>query len=319
VAASCSARAFLIIVGLTAICDLHAQTPPFVEHAPRADFSRAEIKATRLADDFYTLEAVGGTRPAGTVSVLMGPDGVLLVDSQFGQLTDRLVAAIKKLSNGPIRFLINTHLHADHTGGNENFARLGVLIFGRDQLRTRLEHPAPAPDGSPGRPAPQGALPVVTYDGPETLHVDAEDVHLIPIRGAHTDGDTLVSFPAHDILVVGDYFRSTGYPYIDLNNGGSVEGLLAGLDETIARAGSKTQIIPGHGPVVGREALVAQRDMVIAVRDRVAALVAQGKTLEEVIAAKPTAPYDAQVPQSGETADRFIWALYTSLTKPPTR
>jgi cyclase len=151
-----------------------------------------------------------------------------------------------------------------------------------------------------------GAWPVVTYDGPITIHVNGEDVQLIPIRGAHTDGDTLVSFPRHDILAVGDYFRSTGYPYVDLNNGGSLEGLLAGLAETIARAGPKTKIIPGHGPIVGRTALIAQRDMVLAMRDRVAVLISAGKSLEEVIAARPAASFDAQVPQSAETADQFI-------------
>jgi cyclase len=308
------ARALLIMVLLTTAAAVRAQPPPaFVEHFARPDFSKVEIKTTRLTDDFYTLEGLGGTRPVGTVSMLIGSDGVLLVDSQFGPLTERLVAAIRKISSKPIRFLINTHLHADHTGGNENFAKLGVLIFSRDQLRARLEHPAPGPDGSPGRPAPEGAWPVVTYDGPVTLHVNGEDVHLIPIPSAHTDGDTLVSFPRHDILAVGDYFRSTGYPYVDLSNGGSLKGLLAGLDETIARAGPKTQIIPGHGPIVGREALVAQRDMVLAVRDRVAALVSQGKSLDEVIAAKPTASFDAHIPQSAETAKQFIWWLYTEV------
>ncbi len=308
-----STRALLMVLLMASVGLQAQQSPTFVERASVPDFSKVEIKITRLADDFYTLEGLGGTRQGGTTSVLIGPDGVLVVDSQFAPLTERLVAAIRKISSEPIRFLINTHVHADHTGGNENFAKLGVLIFGRDQLRARLQHPAPGPDGSPGKPAPAGAWPVVTYDGPVTIHVNREDVHLIPIRSAHTDGDTLVSFPGHDILAVGDYFRSTGYPYVDLNNGGSLEGLLAGLAETIARAGPTTRIIPGHGPIVGREALVAQRDMVLAVRDRVAALVSQGKSLEEVIAAKPTASFDAQVPQSSETAERFIWWLYTEV------
>jgi glyoxylase-like metal-dependent hydrolase (beta-lactamase superfamily II) len=151
---------------------------------------------------------------------------------------------------------------------------------------------------------------VVTYDGPVTIHMNGEDVQLIPIRNAHTDGDTLVSFPAHDILAVGDYFRSTGYPFVDLNNGGSLAGLLAGLDETIGRAGPMTKIIPGHGPIADRAALIAQRDLVLAVRDRVAALVLQGKSFEEVLAAKPTASFDAQVPQSAQTTERFIRWLY---------
>jgi cyclase len=305
---SLSARALLALVLLAAVVNIQAQQPPGVERAPIPAFSKVEIKTTRLADDFYTLEGQGGT-----ISVLTGPDGVLLVDSQFAPLTEKLVTAIRKISDKPIRFLINTHVHADHTGGNENFAKLGVLVFSRDQLRARLEHPAPGPDGSPGKPAPPGAWPVVTYDGPVTIHVNGEDVHLIPIRNAHTDGDTLISFPGHDILAVGDYFRSTGYPYVDLTNGGTLAGLLVGLDDTIGRTGPATKVIPGHGPIADRAALIAQRDMVIAVRDRVAMLVSQGKSLEQVIAAKPTASFDTQVPQSAQTAQRFIRWLYTEV------
>jgi cyclase len=145
--------------------------------------------------------------------VLTGPDGVLLVDSQFAPLTERLVAVIKKISYKPIRSLINTHVHADHTGGNENFAKLGVLIFRRDQLRARLQHPAPGPDGSPGTPAPAGAWPVVTCDGPVTIHLNGEEVHLIPIRNAHTDGHTLVSFSEHDILAVGGLLSQHRLPF----------------------------------------------------------------------------------------------------------
>ena len=285
---------------IAAAAQAQTQQPP--------DFSKVEIKTTQLADNFFTLEGQGGT-----ISVLTGPDGVLLVDSQFAPLTDKLAAAIKKVSNKPIRFLIDTHVHGDHTGGNENFAKLGALIFSRDQLRTRLEHPNPAADGTPGKPAPPLALPVVTYDGPVSIHLNGENVRLLPIRNAHTDGDTLVSFPQHDILAVGDYYRGTGYPFVDLKNGGSLQGLLDGLGATIGRAGPHTKIIPGHGPVTDRNALVAQRDLVLAVRDKVAALVAQDKTLEEVIAAKPTADFDAQVPQGAQTAERFLTWLYTEV------
>jgi cyclase len=296
------ARLLLAAAALTLCLPVTAQQPP------RPDFSRVEIKTTRLADDFYTLEGAGGT-----ISVLTGPEGVLLVDSQFAPLTEKLVAAIHRISDKPIRFLINTHVHADHTGGDANFARLGVLIFSRDQLRARLAHPGPAPDGSPGQPAPPEALPVVTYDGPVTIHLNGESVHLIPVRNAHTDGDTLVSFEKHDILSVGDYFRSVGYPIADLGNGGSLAGLLEGLGATIGRAGPHTRIIPGHGPIAERNALIAQRDLLLAVRDKVAALVASGKTLDEVLAAKPTAEFDAQVPQAAQSSERFIRWLYAEV------
>ncbi|MCB5191006.1 MBL fold metallo-hydrolase [Methylobacillus arboreus] len=284
--------------------------PPAPVQAPARDFSKVEIKTTKLADDFYILEGQGGT-----ISVLTGPEGVFLVDTQFAPLTEKLVAAIKKISDKPIRFLVNTHVHGDHTGGNENFAKLGATIFSRDQLRNRLIHPNPAADGTPGKPAPAQALPVVTYDGPVTVHLNGEDIRLIPVRNAHTDGDTLVYFVKHDILATGDYHRSVGYPVVDLNSGGTLNGIIDGLGATIGRAGPNTRIIPGHGPVTDRNNIVAQRDLILAVRDKVAVLVAQNKSLEEVIAAKPTADFDASVQQSAETSERFIKWLYAELKK----
>lgn len=274
----------------------------------RPDFSKVDIKTSQLSGDFYTLEGLGGT-----ISVLTGPDGVLLVDSQFAPLTEKLVAAIRKISDEPIRFLVDTHLHGDHAGGNENFAKLGALIFSRDQVRARLEHPSPAPDGTPRKPAPPLALPAVTYDGPVTIHINGEAVRLIPVRNAHTDGDTVVSFPSHDILAVGDIYRGVGYLYVDLNSGGSLAGVLDGLDAIIGLAGPRTRIIPGHGPITDRNGVMAKRHLVVTVRDKVAALIAQGKTLEEVIASKPTAEFDAQVPQGPQTSEEFVTWLYTAL------
>ena len=297
---SAVAAAAAIAVGLLA-------APSFAQ-AQQPDFSKVQIKTTQLAPDFYTLEGQGGT-----ISVLAGPDGVLLVDSQFAPLTDRLVAAIRAITDKPIRFLVDTHVHPDHTGGNENFARLGATIFAREELRDRLEHPVPAADGTPGKPAPPLALPVVTYDAPIAIHIDGEAVVLSPVPRAHTDGDTVISFPAHDILAVGDIFRSVGYPYVDLANGGSLAGMLEGLAEIVDRAGPATRIIPGHGPIVDRNAVLAQRDLIITVRGRVVALVAQGKTLADVIAAKPTADFDARVPQGAQTADRFVKWVYTEV------
>jgi cyclase len=278
------------------------------QQPPLPDFSKVEIKTTQLSENFYTLEGQGGT-----ISVLTGPDGVLLVDSQYAALTSRLLAAIRQITDRPIRFLIDTHVHPDHTGGNENFAKLGAVIFARDQLRARLEHPSPGADGSPGVPAPAQALPVVTYDAPVTIHLDGEEVRLIPIRAAHTDGDTVVSFPAHDILAVGDIFRSDGYPYSDLSSGGSLAGMIDGLGALISLVGPKTRVIPGHGAITDRSGLVAQRELILAVRTKVAALIAQRKELDEVIAAKPTADYDAQLPQGPQSAERFVRWVYAEV------
>ena len=278
----------------------------FAQQGP--DFSKVEIRTTRLADDFYTLEGLGGT-----VSVLTGPDGVLLVDSQFAALSDKLVTAIRKVSNQPIRFLVDTHLHGDHTGGNENFAKLGALVFGRDQLRARMEHPNPAPDGTPRKAAVAQALPTVTYDGPVSIHVNGEIVRLIPLRNAHTDGDTLIRFTNHDILATGDCYRGIGYLYVDLNNGGSLAGILEALGTIIGEAGPHTKIIPGHGPITDRSGVIAERDLILTLRDRISALVAQGKTLEEVVAAKPTAEFDAQIPQGAQSADEIVKWMYTAI------
>ena len=300
-----------IALGTVACFDAHAQAQ-FSQLAPQppqpTDFSTVEVKTTQLSSNFHTLEGLGGR-----ISVLSGPDGVLLVDSQYAPLTDRLVAAIKQFTDQPIRFLIDTHLHPDHTGGNENFAKLGAVIFARDALRDRLEHPIAAADGSPGKPASVRALPVVTYDAPVTIHIDGEEVHLIPIRGAHTDGDTVVSFPAHDILAVGDIFRSLGYPYSDLRNGGSLPGMIDGLGTMIGLVGPNTRVIPGHGPITDRAGLIAQRDLILAVRAKVAAMIAQGKSIDEVVAAKLTADSDEQVPQGAQTAERFVRWVYVEV------
>jgi glyoxylase-like metal-dependent hydrolase (beta-lactamase superfamily II) len=272
------------------------------------DFSQVQIKTTKHSDNFYTLEGQGGT-----IGVLTGPDGVFMVDTQFAPLSDKIAAAIRQITPQPIKFIVNTHLHGDHTGGNENFAKMGATILSRDQLRFRLAHPAPGANGQPGTPAPAGALPKLTYDGPVTLHMNGEQIRLIPIRNAHTDGDTLVHLVNNDVLMTGDFYRSIQFPNIDRANGGSVNGMLDALAAVIGQAGPNTKIVPGHGPIVDRSAVVAHRDMLLALRDRVAALLAQGKTLAEVNAAKVYADFESKVAEPGTTAERFIGQLYADL------
>ena len=284
--------------------------------AQGADFSKVELVATRLANNFYILDT-GAVQPDGSggrSGFLVGPDGVFLVDGKFAPLTEKMVAAIKKISpNGQIKFLVNTHVHGDHTGGNENFGKMGVTLIARDELRERLAHPNPNANGTPGTPAPAAALSMVTYEGHLVVHMDGEDIQLYAIPRAHTDGDTLIFFPKADVIMSGDFFRSVQYPNIDRANGGSLQGMLEGLAMLVGMAGPNTKIAPGHGPVVSRTEVQAHRDMILAVRDKIAALIAQGKTQEEVVAAHPTADFDARIPNSKETSERFITQVYQEL------
>ena len=294
-------RAVLIVCAvLAAAAYSRAQGQP--------DFSKVEIKTTKIANNFYTLEGQGGV-----IGILAGPDGIFMVDTQFAPLSGKIAAAIKQISNQPVRFIVNTHVHPDHTGGNENFAKMGAVLISRNELRDRLAHPAPAANGTPGTPAPAAALPLITYEGQMTFHMDGEDIRIIAIPRAHTDGDSIVYFPQSDVIMCGDYYRSIQYPNIDRANGGSLNGMVDGLGRLIGLAGPNTKIVPGHGPIVSRAEVMAHRDMILAIRDKVSQLVSQGKTQEEVMAAHPTADYDAKVPNSKETTERFVTQLYAEL------
>jgi glyoxylase-like metal-dependent hydrolase (beta-lactamase superfamily II) len=299
-------RAAIVAIGIAVLlpASIRAQQPP--------DFSQVQIKTTKIAGNFYTLEGQGGT-----IGVLAGPDGVLMVDAQFAPLSDKIIAAIKQISDGRIRFLINTHVHGDHTGGNENIAKTGATILARENLRARLAKPAPQANGQPGVPAPPMALPMLTYDSQITIRMNGEEVQLVPVPVAHTDGDTMVYFPAANVIMTGDFYRSTGYPNIDRANGGTMNGMLSGFDAIVRLGRSDTKIIPGHGAIVDKGAVMAHKEMMMAVRDKVQALVRQNKTQDEVIAAKPTAEFDAKVTgATPATADRFVGQLYQELKSP---
>ena len=277
------------------------------------DFSNVKIVTTRIADNFYALDGNGGR-----MGVQFGADGIFVVDTQFAPLTDRIVAAIRQLSPAPIRFVVNTHVHGDHTGGNENFAKLGATILSRPMLRERLARPtAPAANGQLPPPAPDGALPRVTNDSKTTVYMNGDAIQLIPIPGAHTDGDTAVYFPKADALMTGDVYRSTGFPNIDRANGGTLKGIVAGLDTYLAMAGPNTKILPGHGDIVDRAAVQAHRQMLLTIRDRVSALIKQGKTQEQILAAKVTKDYDEKVGNAAQSADRFVGQLYAELKPAP--
>lgn len=277
--------------------------------APAAAAAPVQVTLTRLGGNVYAVDGQGGRAAA-----LIGPEGVMLVDAQFPAVTDRIVAAIQGVSPAPIRLVVNTHVHGDHSGGNENFARLGATILGRPALRTRLLKPVAAPNGQVPPVAPPLALPVVLYDQPVSVMLNGETVQLVPLPPAHTDGDTAVKFVGADVLMTGDVFRSVGFPAADRNAGGTLKGLLESIETFIAMSGPGTKVVPGHGPIADRAALVFHREVIVTVRDRIAKALAEGKTLDQVRAMKPTADFEQRVGGPANFITQFVDTLYAELS-----
>jgi len=291
-------------------------------------YDKIEIKTEKVSPNLYMLSGSENVDPGhpdgagGRIGILTGPDGIFMVDAQYLQIGDKVLAAIRRLDQGPIRFLVNTHVHADHTAGNATFAKLGAVLLAREELREGLARtPANAAANAPARDPAR--LPVLTYGmgDPVRLRMNGETIELIPVRAAHTGGDTMIRFVNADAIMVGDFYRNFGYPFIDTSNGGSLKGALEALELTMKVAGPNTKLIPGHGTFINRTDIIPYRDMILAVRDKVQQLIAQGKTEQEVLAAKVTAPFDAKVPGGllpsntggGTSADRFVRMVYQQL------
>ena len=296
----------LPLLGLLVAQFAHAQGQPAAQQQPQ----EVVVTATKLGGNVYGIDGQGGRMAA-----LVGPDGVFLVDSQFARVSDKILAAIKELSPAPLKFLVNTHVHGDHTGGNENFAKAGIAILGRPNLRAQLLNPRPAPGNGQVPPvAPPAALPVVLFDGPTTVYLNGETVQLVPLVPAHTDGDTAVKFEQADVLMTGDVYRSAGFPAAAITNGGSVLGTIDALDRLVALAGPNTKVVPGHGPVVDRAALVFHRDMAVTVRDRVAQALRDGKSADDIRMSKPTAEFEQRVGGPPNFITQFVDGLITELS-----
>jgi cyclase len=274
------------------------------------DFSKVEIITTKISNNFVALDGQGGR-----IGVLYGPDGIFMVDSQFAPLSDKITAAIRQVSDQKIKFLVNTHVHGDHTGGNANFGKAGATIIARPMLKQRLIKPNPPAAGGPAPAgAPAEAVPGYVIDSRTRMTMDGETIELIPLPVAHTDGDTAVKFVKNDVLMTGDVFRSVGFPNIDRNNGGSLKGMLEAFDTLIAAAGPNTKVLPGHGPITNRAGIIAHRRMAVALRDQVARMIAEGKTQEQIVAAKITNPYEKQTGNApGGTGDRFVGQVFAEL------
>jgi cyclase len=294
----------------------HAQQPATPPPAPPlVDFSKVEIKTIDLGNRMYMLQGVRGEIPTGgNITVAVTDDGVIMVDGQFAPLHDKVKAAVEAVSKQPIRYLINTHYHGDHSSGNAGFAKLGTVVVAHLNVRNRLA--AGSVNGLTGAkvaPVPPEGLPTRTHTGGISLTLKDRSARLMHPVAAHTDGDTYVYFPETNVLATGDTVTMGRYPNIDFFNGGTINGMVAASEAYLKIANDQTKIVPGHGPVATRAQLQEHRDMLAMVRDRLTKLVAEGKTEADVLAAKPLADLDKKWALNEQAGRNFLRAAYNSL------
>ncbi len=277
------------------------------------DFSKVEITAEKLADTVYMLTGAGGN-----IGLSVGDDGVFMIDSQFAPLAPRIQEAIGKLTPKPVTFLINTHWHFDHQGGNEHFARGGAVVVAHESVLRRMSAEGFIEFlGMRVKAEPRQALPVVTFTRELTFHYNRDFIYVSHAPRAHTDGDSIVHFKKSDVIHMGDTFFNRIYPFIDTSSGGTVEGVIANADRVYRLALDKTRIIPGHGPLATRADLKAFRDMLADVSDRIYKEMQSGKSTEQIVATRPTAKYDAVWGKGFLSGERFTDMLVKNLQKVP--
>jgi glyoxylase-like metal-dependent hydrolase (beta-lactamase superfamily II) len=312
-----------IALGLAVLLAQATQARPQVPATPR---TRAwimpapppgAIHPRSVAPGFWVIDET----PAhgGSISIFAGADGVLLVDTGVESWASSVATAIAGLGAGPVRFVVNTHGHVDEIGGNAFFARRGARLIGRDDTRRSILERKPVGPASDGRTARQGgtfppeAAPTIIFDHEMGLRFNGQDIRLIAMPAAHTDNDTIVRFAALDVIVVGDVLRAGEYPSINRHDGGTLDGMIAALDRLLALAGPRTLLVTSHGQVVHRDALVAQRMLLRTARDRVAAMIAEGRSVDEVLAAGVTAGLGARAQPGHISAEQFVRDLYAEL------
>nr|WP_315456617.1 MBL fold metallo-hydrolase [uncultured Sphingorhabdus sp.] len=264
------------------------------------DLSKVEIKAEQVAPGVAVLFGAGGN-----IGVSYGEDGTVLIDDQFAPLTGKIQAAVAALGAQPVKFLVNTHWHYDHTGGNENLGKAGAVIMAHDNVRVRM-----AAGQGDQKPAAKVALPVVTYADGLKLHLNGEELRVIHMPAGHTDGDSIVHWTKSNVVHMGDlFFLRMSFPFVDSSSGGNVRGVIAAADKVLAMVDDQTKIIPGHGPVASKADLQQYRDMVAQIVGRVEAGIAAGKTLEQIKAERPADGFGVK-PDGFITADRFVETVY---------
>lgn len=279
--------------------------------AAQQDYSRVEIKVERVAPGVAVLFGAGGN-----IGLSYGEDGNVIIDDQFAPLVPKIDAAVKSVDPDPVRFVINTHWHGDHTGGNEAFGRAGAVIVAHDNVRRRMSVDTFSKQMDQTLKAtPKAGLPVVTFAQGVTFHLNGDDIQVTHVDNAHTDGDSLVYWSKANVIHMGDtfFFKAT-YPFIDRESGGSIDGMIAAAKTGLGIVKPGGKVIPGHGPVATREDLAAYHAMLVDVRAKVAAGIRAGRTKAQIIASKPTAPYDGKVATDGFIKpDRFVETMYDEL------
>jgi glyoxylase-like metal-dependent hydrolase (beta-lactamase superfamily II) len=275
------------------------------------DFSKVEIKTEKLNDSTYMLVGSGGN-----IGLSVGEDAVFVIDDQYAPLTPKVQAAIAAITPKPVRFVLNTHWHGDHTGGNENMGNAGAIIVAHDNVRRRLDSEQFNEFFRSTTPrSPRAALPLVTFLTDVTFHINGDEVRAFHVPAAHTDGDAIVHFVKGDVIHMGDILFNGTYTYIDTASGGTMEGLIAACDRVLSLATDKTKLIPGHGPLASREDLRAHRDMLATVLGRVKQMIREGMKLEDIVAAKPTSDLDEKWGRGFVMPDKFVEMVVMNLIK----
>jgi cyclase len=272
-------------------------------------FDDVEIKTEEIAEGVYMLVGRGGN-----IALSVGEESTFMVDDQYAPLTDKIRAAVSAVSEIPVQFVINTHWHGDHTGGNEQLGKAGAVIVAHENVRKRLsteqfmeffEKAVP--------PSPKSALPVITFTRDVKFHLNGDEISAFHVERAHTDGDVVIHFKKVNVIHMGDVYWEGYFPFIDLSAGGSIDGVIAALDHVLPMADEHSIIIPGHGALSDRAGMIAYRKMLVAIRDNVAAQIAKGMSLDEVIASKPTSQFDEEWGQGFIKPDQFTEIVYRSL------
>ena len=282
--------------------------------AQEQDFSKVQIKVTKVSGNIYMLEGAGGN-----IAASVGEDGIVIVDDQYAPLADKIQAALKelKITDKPVRFVINTHYHGDHAGGNEPFANTGSTVIAQDNVRKRLETGGVAGNGGSikmdVKPAAKGALPIITFEHDVTVHLNGEDIRALHFPAGHTDGDAVIFFPKNNVVHMGDDFVRYGFPFIDVAGGGSVQGMIAAMEKVSAQLPADVKVIPGHGALSNLDDVRAFVKMLRETSAAVQKAIDERKTVEQMKQEKILEPWKKW---SGEflDSDKFIETLYNSLT-----